>query len=358
MERIKKLITKKYFFVVFFFTLVVILSFALHITITDDVNRGKPKDDLPRAEATVVNTPDSFTIEENGKNEEMYSNIQIEVSIGENEKQVTYLTGTVPRSASGTLDYGSTLKVKYDSNDHSTFYFANDPVPHYRVFIYVIYSLLIVMCIVATILSSKIAEHLAQKKAVEENMRKVKSKHEADTEAMSGGYRGIDGNEDPYAAVDPFAKDTTDYNAIYEQNRLLDNAEYSAEGTYSSYGNPMDAPFGSGSDSPSPSFGTSTGMSADLRSPGAPSEFPYATDNEQYYSGGGDTAPETDNSMYGMPNASMDAPYDPNSPYSGYGMPNASMDTPYDPNLPYSGYGMPNASMDAPYDPNTPYTGL
>ncbi len=41
---------------------------------------------------------------------------------------------------------------------------------------------------------------------------------------------------------------------------------------------------------------------------------------------------------YGMPNASMDAPYDPNAPYTGYGMPNVSMDTAYDPNAPYTGY--------------------
>ena len=112
MERIKKIIAKKYFFVVFFFTLVVILAFALHFTIQDDINRGKPQDDLPRVEAAIINFPDSYSIEENGSDMEMYSNVQIEVSLGDNEKQITYISGTVPKNSSGELKYGSTIKVK------------------------------------------------------------------------------------------------------------------------------------------------------------------------------------------------------------------------------------------------------
>ena len=72
---------------------------------------------------------------------------------------------------------------------------------------------------------------------------------------------------------------------------------------------------------------------------------------------GGSAGEQTDASYggYGAPNASMDAPFDPNATYGGYGAPNASMDAPFDPNATYGGYGAPNASMDAPFDPNATY---
>ena len=325
LDFVKKLITKKYFFVIFFFSLVVILAFALHISITDDINRGKPKDDLPRAEATVTNFPDFYTVEEDGRAVQMYSNIAIEVTIGEKEIQTTFLSGTVPKDASGELTYGSNIKVKYYPDDHTTFFFADDPVPHYRVFLYIVYSVLIAGCIVATVFSAKIAEHLAQKKIVAENMRRVQDQHNAEVEEMSGGYKGVDGKADPNA-VDIFAKDTTDYNAIYEQNKNLTDAEYSADSTYSSFGNSMDAQY----DPFAPYTGQDEPQDDDAGSfsPGAPAESPYAAE---------ESAAGQDHSGYGMPNASMDAPYDPNAPYSGYGMPNASMNAPYDPDAPYTG---------------------
>lgn len=346
MDSVKKLITKKYFFVIFFFSLLVILAFALHITITDDINRGKPKDDLPRTEATVTNFPDSYTVEENGKAVQMYSNIAIEVHIGEKEVQNTFLNGTVPKPAAGELTYGSTIKVKYLPEDHTNFFFADDPQTHYRVFLYVVYSILILGCIFATIFSSKVAEHMAQKKIVAENMRRVQEQHDAETEAMSGGYKGIDGKADPNA-VDIFANDTTDYNAVYEQNKNLTDAEYSAEGTYSSFGSSMDSHY----DPFTPYTGQDEAQddTDTVRSPGAPSESPYSADESPLSLNGSDN---------GMSNASMDVPDAPDVPYTGYGMPNASMDAPYDPNAPYTGYGMPNVSMDAPYDPNSPYTGM
>ena len=345
--------------------LVVILAFALHFTIQDDINRGKPQDDLPRAEAAIINFPDSYSIEENGSDMEMYSNVQIEVSLGDNEKQITYISGTVPKNSSGELKYGSTIKVKYSPDDHSVFYYANDPVPHYRVFLYVVYSILIVACIGATIFSSKVTEHLAQKRIVEENMRRVRDEHDAGAAEASAGYRGIDGKDNVSAAVDPFANDKTDYNAIFEQNRRLDDAEYSAEGTYSAYDSShSDADTAYTYQGESGSFSDHT---YGVCSPGAPSGSPYDNDAQAIQPDNSygmpnasmDASYDTDTpySGYGMPNASMDAPYDTDTPYSGYGMPNVSMDAPYDTDTPYSGYGMPNASMDAPYDPNIPYTG-
>ena len=366
MEFIKKLTKRKYFFVVLSFILILVFCFALHFTIENDKKSSRPLDDMPRAQAKVVNSPDMYTIEENGESKVVYANIQIQVTINENETYTCPLFGQVLKSEAGELDYGKYIKVKYSEDDHSTFYFANDPKGQQRVFLYVLYSLLIIGSIGGMIYSSKAAAAKTHKEVMEENIRRVMEQNE-----VNGGF---DNSSD---GVDVFDRGI-DYNSMYQQDQILNDASYSADSTYSGYGSgqPQYDP-----NAPFTGYESDVNENTDMRSPGAPADSPYGnsqTDtrspsapfgspytNQQTYSGYGapdgsmDTPydPNAPYSGYGAPDASMDAPFDPNAPYSGYGAPNASMGAPFDPNAPYSGYGAPNASMDAPFDPNAPYKG-
>ena len=293
MEMLMNIVKKKYFFVVLSFIGILVFSFALYFTITHDIQSGQPLDDLPRAQAKVVNSPDTYTVNDNGNLELMYTNIQVYVEISEKESYTSMLNGQVSKSSVGELKYGSHITVKYSEKDHSTFFFANDPKGEHHGFLYFLFSLLIIACIVAMIYSSRKVDYKTQQKVMEENIRRVKEENE-----RNAGFENSPGGENVF--------DTSiDYNAMYQQDQFLRDSTFSAEDTFSGYGN-------------------SDGDVSGGRSPGAPSGSPY-----------------------GAPNASMDAPYDPNAPYGGYGAPNA----------PYGGYGAPNASMDAPFDPNAPYGG-
>ena len=284
MNFIKKLTKKKYFFVVFFFCLIVIFAFMLHLAIQSDIKASQPADDYPRAQAKIISSPNLYTITENGNARELYSNVRINVHLSDNESYDATLTGQVDKAISGELDYGSVITVKYTNEDHSTFYFANDPAPRRRIFLYVFLSVLIVMAIAATIFSSKVLDVLSHRKVMEENMAKMRREKEQSLDDAER-YRGADGSEN-FGDYNPFSDKGIDYNARYQEDQSLNDASYNAEGTYTSYSG-QDNSIGAGS--------------------------------------------------YGMPNGSMDAPYDPNAPYTGYGMPNGSMDAPYDPNTPYTG---------------------
>ena len=312
LETIMNIVKKKYFFVVLSFIGILVFSFAMYFTIMHDIQSGQPLDDLPRAEAMVVNSPDIYTVEENGNPELMYTNIQIYVEISDKESYTSILVGQVSKSSVGELNYGSRIKVKYSDNDHSTFFFANDPEGEHHTFLYILFSLLIIACIIAMIISSRKVDYKTQQKIMEENIRRVREENE-----RNAGFENSPGGENVF--------DTSiDYNAMYQQDQFLRDSTFSADDTFSGYGN-------------------SDGDTSGSRSPGAPAGSPYGG-NEAY-------------SGYGAPNASMDAPLDPNATYGGYGAPNASMDAPFDPNATYGGYGAPNASMDAPFDPNAPYGG-
>lgn len=323
MNFIKSLTQKKYFYLVFFFCLIVLFSFLLHIVIQHDRESGQPTDDLPRAQATIVNSPNAYTITENGQIRELYSNIRIHVDLSENESHEVNVTGQVDKAVAGNLDFGSVITVKYHENDHSTFYYANDPTPRHRVVLYVFFGVLIAASIAALIFSSKVLDVLRHRKVMQENMAKMQREKEQSQEDANR-YRGADGTEN-FGDYTPFNDQGMDYNKLYEENQSLNDAAYNADGTYTGYTDTSaDAPSGSYG-MPNPSMDTSYDPNAS-------------------YTG------------YGMPNPSMDASYDPTAPYTGYGMPNPSMDASYDPTAPYTGYGMPDPSMDAPYDPNAPYT--
>ena len=283
------IVKKKYFFVVLSFTGIFVFSFALYFTITHDVQSGQPLDDMPRAQAKVVNAPDTYTVDNNGNTELMYSNIQVYVEISDKESYTSMLNCQVSKSSVGELEYGSHITVKYSDKDHSTFFFANDPKGEQHTFLYFLFSLLIIACIIAMIYSSRKADYRTQQKVIEENILRVREENE-----RNAGFENSMGGENVFDT-------SVDYNAKYQQDQFLQDQTFSSDGTYSGYGD-----------------------TSASRSPGAPSGSPY---------GGNDTY-----SGYGAPNASMDAPYDPNAPYGGYGAPNASMDAPYDPNAPYGGY--------------------
>ncbi len=303
MNFIKNLTKKKYFYVIFFFCLIVVFAFMLHLVIQKDIQSGKPTDDFPRATAQVINAPNSYALTQDGVTKEYYSNILIHVEINENEAYDAYLVGQVEKAVSGPIDTGSVITVKYEKNDHAAFYYANDPKPHYRVFLYVFFGVLIAMSIGATIYASKAMDVLTHRRKMKDNMEKMQREKEQSAEDASR-YMGADGNEH-FGDYRPFNDQGIDYNKLYEENQTLNDAAYNAESTYAGYNN--------------------------------------------------DAVSDNTSNSYGAPNPSMDAPYDPNASYGGYGAPNPSMDAPYDPNASYGGYGAPNPSMDAPYDPNKPY---
>ena len=284
LDAIMNIVRKKYFFVVLSFIGVLIFSFALYFTITHDVQSAQPLDDMPRAQAKIVNSPDMYTVDNNGSSEVMYSNIQVYVVLSDSESYTSMLNGQVSKSSAGELDYGKYITVKYSDKDHSMFFYANDPEGEHHVFLYILFSLLILFCFGAMIYFSKKEDRKRQQRIIEENFKKVQEENE-----KNAGFDNSAGGESV------FTDTSIDYNAKYQQDQFLSDASYNEDSTYSGYGAPnasMDAPFD-----------------------------PNAT-----YGG------------YGAPNASMDAPFDPNATYGGYGAPNASMDAPFDPNAPYGGY--------------------
>ena len=182
MNFIKNLTKKKYFYVIFFFCLIVVFAFMLHLVIQKDIQSGKPTDDFPRATAQVINAPNSYALTQDGVTKEYYSNILIHVEINENEAYDAYLVGQVEKAVSGPIDTGSVITVKYEKNDHTAFYYANDPKPHYRVFLYVFFGVLIAMSIGATIYASKAMDVLTHRRKMKDNMEKMQREKEQSAE--------------------------------------------------------------------------------------------------------------------------------------------------------------------------------
>jgi|GEM_PF-6775548 len=377
---LKKLSSKKYFWVIFFFILVVFFSFMLHIVIENDRKASLPTDDMLRTIGKVTNIPDSYSITEDGTAKEVYSNVQVLVELNDKETYETTLIGQVPKKSAGELDYGTLIKLKYSDNDHTAFYYADDPPERHRVFLYVIFGILIAASIGATVFSSKVLNILSHRKVMQENMENIR-KQRAQSEEDASRYKGVDGNDSTEDYV-PFQDQGIDYNARYQQDQSMNAAGYSAEDTFSgdsiySSGDPS-APYTgytSGSSSQNDPSAPYTGYdtSAVQNDQTAYPDTPYTgytsgsasqNDTSAPYTGyGTDAAAQNEPAIYpnavpgGTDNASASTSSSTTPTYSDYGMPNASMDAPYDPNAPYTGYGMPNVSMDAPYDPNAPYTG-
>ena len=342
MEWIKKLTKKKYFYLVFFFVLVLVLAFTLHIVIDNDRKANEPSDGMIRVSAKVINDPSTYTTVDNGESHVMYNDVRISVKLSDNESYECPIIGQIDKDSAGSLEYGSAIRVKYNDSNHQEFYFADDPPERHRTFLYAILIILIVLSIGGVFFSSRLLDVMRHKKVMAENMENVRKQNEM-REQDGTGYNP-DGVDNRY---DPFADKQIDYNAMYEENQKLSDASYSADSTYSG----LDDGTGSAPESgtyydPNAKFGGSAGEQTDASyggygAPNASMDAPF--DPNATYGG------------YGAPNASMDAPFDPNATYGGYGAPNASMDAPFDPNATYGGYGAPNASMDAPFDPNATY---
>ncbi len=351
---VKKLVEKKYFWVIFFFLLIVFFSFMLHLAISNDEKASQPLDDMIRAEAKVINFPDSYSIIQDGKAQELYTGIQISIQLSEKEKYEGLLEGTVSKDKVDKLEYGSMLKVKYSEKNHSLFFFADDPPVRRRVFLYIVLSILIAMSIGATIFSSKVLQVLSHRKVMKENKEEI-LRQKAQAEEDASRYDGMFGNEKG-TDYTPFNDKGIDYNALYEQNKQLDDAAYNSDDTYTGYG---DVSFSAADPAPTSAYGTPSFGAADpaptsahgTPSFGAADPAPTPTYGTPSF-GAADPAPT---SSYGTP--SFGAAETTTADMNSYGMPNASMDAPYDPNAPYTGYGMPNVSMDTAYDPNAPYTG-
>ena len=235
LDAIMNIVRKKYFFVVLSFIGVLIFSFALYFTITHDVQSAQPLDDMPRAQAKIVNSPDMYTVDNNGSSEVMYSNIQVYVVLSDSESYTSMLNGQVSKSSAGELDYGKYITVKYSDKDHSMFFYANDPEGEHHVFLYILFSLLILFCFGAMIYFSKKEDRKRQQRIIEENFKKVQEENE-----KNAGFDNSAGGESV------FTDTSIDYNAKYQQDQFLSDASYNEDSTYSGYGAPnasMDAPF-------------------------------------------------------------------------------------------------------------------
>lgn len=368
MKFIKKLISKKYFFMIFFFILLLLLATLLHLTIQHDIWNNQPHDGMVRAEATVTTPPAHAQINKNGVSKDCYYDIQVRVKLSENESHTVPLQDPVPVEDVGSLSIDSKLTVKYAENNPDVFYYADDPQPHYRVVLYVIYGILILASIGGILASSRIMDVKMHRKRMAENMENVKKTNEANNPEMTGSAGDIN----------LFGDSSIDYNAIYAHEQSLNDAAYSAEGTYSGYDSeaaPSSDPFGN------TSFGSGNdpfgGNSSDAEitpsseqaagspqqpvikpvdSPLSPPTAPRKHRSKRSASVQA-PAPKTTSATPTAPEPTVAKPTAPPPEPPIYGAPNPSMDTAYDPTAPYTGYGAPNPSMDAPYDPFAPYTG-
>ncbi len=300
MDKLKKLVQKKYFYMIFFAILLITASVVLYFTIQHDVENSTITDDMFRVYGTV-NEVYGHTESDDQGNSKMQYDVIMSIELENGKKYDEYPMNNVPK-----CNEGDKIKLKYDKDFDSVFYLAEDPEPNYRIGNYIICVTFILISLSGLIMASKVLDYLNHRrlmalKAIEDKKNTSLDSHGIDYNSTDA-YNGYDGSESGNIDLNPFADNNIDYNALYDYDKKMDDASYSAENTYSGYGapsnNPMDAPYN-------------------------------PTDT---YSG------------YGTPsNNPMDAPYNPTDTYSGYGAPsNNPMDAPYNPTDTYSGYGAPS----------------
>ncbi len=317
----------KYFYLIFFCIIMLIFGVLLHLTITHDIQNNTPPDpEMKRVEAVVKELNSYSSADENGVVTEHY-NVLVSIKVNEREHYDNYPLFDVPKT-----DINHKLTVKYDENNPGVFYYDDIPQPHYRTVLYVLFSVGIVASLASAIFASRFLQHREFVRNRDEWLKAHPNENLPGNEIpdpAAESYEGYDG-KDPNVDLNPFGGSDMDYNALYEYDQKMNDASYSAEGTYSGYDN-------------APSSGSYSNN---------PMDAPY--DPNASYSGYDNAS-----SSGSYSNNPMDAPYDPNASYSGYdnapssgSYSNNPMDTPYDPFAPYSGYEEPDSSSDTPYYPN------
>lgn len=283
---IKRIFNKRYFYFVFFGLMLIISLLVLHLSIDHDVYNSTIHDGMKRVDGKVIEIYGHPMVNDNGIQRTQYD-VKLEIDLDNGKHFDDYPINDVPACKEGDL-----IRLKYDENLDTLFQLANDPVPHYRVTLYIICATFVIMSLAGMIMGTRINDVLRRRRllAVEEANRKRAAllTPEGIDYNSTDAYTGYDGSEAGKADLNPFIGSDMDYNALYEYDKKLDDASYSADTTYSGY---------------------NEGVAAQ----------PHA-----------DTVPS---------NNPMDAQYDPNQPYQEYGaVSNNPMDAPYDPNQPYQGF--------------------
>lgn len=326
MEFVKKLINKKYFLIIVFFVLILIFSTMMFVTIQKD---NEPPDGMVRNTAVVVDVPDGFgteTIEVNGDYAEVYRRpIIVEVKFSDSETITNELFGRIKVSQVPDLKIGTTINVKYSDDDHTKVMFAEEIKKQNHVFLYIVYSLVILGSAAGIVLFSRRNRIRDHRIVMEKNMQQMKEDKER---AESGAFNSLDRILSEDDIYNPFSDSGIDYNARYENDKNIGESVINENEAYSAFGGGQDPG----------RFGVSAGNSSvpDYASFGAAGSAPAMT-------------PSNTDIPADMPDSSQQ--------FYGYGAPNPSMDAPVDPNAAYTGYGAPNPSMDQEYDPFAPYTG-
>ena len=321
-----------------------VFIFLLHLAVSRDIRANNPDDNYRHVSAKVQQVSSKVISDENSSPQEYYD-VELYIKVSESLIYDHYVINDIPAAETGKLDIGSNIMVKYDDTLFRqtrtaytetvpiVFEFDPEPEPHYRTVLYIILSAGIIASLGAAIFSVRFAQRNEflknRKKWLEEHPNDDINNTEQFEYTAAGGYKGFDG-KDENADLNPFGGSDMDYTSMYEYEQKLKDASYSAEGTYSGYGNEADN--GSG--------GPSFDPNASYNNPNNPTDTQY--DPAAPYSG------------YGGSN-NTDTQYDPTAPYTGYVGSN-NMDTQYDPTVPYSGYVGTN-NMDTQYDPFAPYTG-
>ena len=134
---------------------------------------------------------------------------------------------------------GDIIKLKYDSSNEGVFFLANDPDSDNRLVNYILWASLVVLSIAGLIMSSKLIDILDNRRKlalkIEEEKKYAPRTADGIEYNSTDAYEGYDGSEKNNVDLNPFADNNIDYNAIYEYDKKLDDASYSAESTYQEY---------------------------------------------------------------------------------------------------------------------------
>ena len=338
MEKLKKIASHKYFYIILFGVLLLVFSLLLFLTVKHDVDRAKPQDSMQRITGTVTYV-NSYTADDQDGGQTLHYDIGVHVETGNGSGNEDLFFYDVPAT-----EVGRTIKLKYDPDTPGVFLIANEGNPHYRIVLYVLYSAMILICLSGMVMSSKVLKMLRQNKVIEQNRENAQRPVQTDAHGIdynsTDAYQGYDGTE---TDLNPFAGSDMDYQSMAEYEQSLNDAHYSAEGTYTGY-----EPAGNPTDTPVNPADTYPGYEPAGNPTDAGGETPGTAEA---------AAPVTEQPVPpGQPTAAMPvpgypayAPFPPGGMYMGY----PPMNGPYPPAGMYPGY----PPMNAPYPPAGMYPG-
>jgi len=233
LKAVKKFFKNKYFSMAIFGLLLVISIFALHLTIKHDVQNAAIPDDMTRVTGKVTEVYGHSMINADGTESVQYD-IVVYVKLDDGK-----VYEGVPINDAPKCNEGDKITLKYAKGNEGIFFLANDPQPNYRIVNYILWASLVILSIAGLIMSSKIIDILDNRRKlalkIEEEKKYAPRTADGIEYNSTGAYEGYDGSEKGNVDLNPFADNNIDYNAIYEYDKKLDDASYSATGTYQDY---------------------------------------------------------------------------------------------------------------------------